>query len=353
MARPWSSDVGLRREEAVMAVLPDSFKVALENIEPSDRDKENAPLAHQSVRNALLDAAELKGWGLDPVLIGSYKRNVSIRRVKDVDVFCRMNTIETSLTGQQVLDAFHSVLLSAFGESRSGSSRITRQARSIQVRFPEYDDLYVDAVPARPRADGYWEIPVKNSTEWQVTNPERLTALKTAMNDRLGDLYVPAVKLLRQARRTLLDTRPGGLFVEMCFYDACDNGRVDASNRSTMFVSGLEAVADYLTHKVASNKPIPDPTMPGRILEFRATDLQWNAARDRFAEASAKARAALAEDDLGKAAFAYREILGKGDEGEFVFPMPAEHDTDGGKKQSLASITPGDSHVPAGDRRFG
>lgn len=335
-----------------MAILSTQFSKALEMIEPSKDDKTNAPKAHKQVRDTLTAADELKKWTVDPVLIGSYRRDVSIRRVKDVDVFCRMTTPDTT-TGQKVLDEFFKVLDSAFGTDGDGKKRVRRQTRSLQVAFGEYDDLYVDVVPARQRTDGYWEIPAKDSDEWQTTNPEKLTSLKTAMNDSLGDLYVPGVKLLRQTRRTILTSRPGGLFVELCFYDACNNGKVVKDNQATVYVTGLEAIADYLNDKVNWGKSLPDPTMPGRTLTFRATDLQWETARDKFATAATAARAALNEDDLGKAAVAFRKLLGENGDGDTVFPMPAGYNDDGAKRTSAGLIVAGESNVPAGNGRFG
>lgn len=337
-----------------MAILTTCFSSALVSIEPSSVDKVNAPLAHSAVRDALINADALKDWGLSPVLIGSYKRNVSIRRVKDVDVFCRMESIGIEASGDEVLDAFFKVLDAEFGRDANGSPRVRRQARSLQVAFPEFDGLYVDAVPARPRYDGYWEIPKKESTEWQATNPERLTELKTAMNDQMDGRYVPTVKLLRQSRRTLLDSRPGGLFVELAFYDACSRGVIQYDSQALAFTTGLEAIAAYLAEKVAWGRDIPDPTMPGRSAHFRATDLQWEAARDRFAKAAASAREAYEEDkDLGKAALKFRRVLGENADGETVFPMPAGYNEDGSKRAQSAPITAGERLVPAGDRRFG
>jgi hypothetical protein len=212
-------------EESLMAILTSNFSRALEAIEPSADDQTHAPAAQKAaVRDALTSADSLKAWCLNPVLIGSYKRAVSIRRVKDVDVFCRMEAIDSDVAGDTVLNEFFKVLDAEFGTDSDGNRRVKRQARSLQVAFPEYDGLYVDAVPARKRWDGYWEIPARNSDEWQTTNPEEFTSLKTAMNDRFGGLYVPAVKLLRQTRRNTLKSRPGGLFVEMCFYEQTTGG---------------------------------------------------------------------------------------------------------------------------------
>jgi hypothetical protein len=335
-----------------MAILSGQFTKALESIEPSADDKTNAPKAHQVVRDALASAYELEGWGLSPILIGSYKRDVCIRRVKDVDVFCRMDGIDDDVAASTVLDKFYTVLNAEFGTDADGNARVKRQARSITIEFPEYDDLHVDAVPARKRSDGYWEIPTRDG-DWQATNPDELTTLKTAMNETCSGDYVRLVKLVRQTRRTILDARPGGLFVEMALYDACVNASVSKGGLTIGYVTALEAIADYLDDKVSWDRSLPDPTMPGETLTFRATDNQWESARDKFRSAATKAREAYGEPDAGKAAVAFRALLGKNGDDEVVFPMPPGYNEDGTKKESASLITPGAPSVPAGDRRFG
>lgn len=335
-----------------MAILSSQFSKALESIEPSADDKANAPKAHKAVRAALTSADELKAWSLNPVLIGSYKRDVSIRRVTDVDVFCRMDDIDDDVEGSTVLNKFFKVLDAEFGTDEDGNKRVKRQARSITVDFPEYDGLHVDAVPARKRSDGYWEIPTSDGG-WQTTNPEKQTELKTAMNDTFTGDYVPLVKLIRQTRRTILDKRPGGLFAELALYDACVNYKVSKENLTLGYVTALEAIANYLDDKISWDKALPDPTMPGYSLSFRATDNQWETARDKYRSAATKAREAYDEDDSGKAAVKFRELLGKNGDGDLAFPMPAGYNEDGTKRTSATLITPGASNVPAGDRRFG
>lgn len=335
-----------------MAILSGQFTKALESIEPSPDDKANAPKAHYAVRDALASAEDLKSWGLSPILIGSYKRDVSIRRVKDVDVFCRMEDIDDDVAASTVLSKFFNVLDAEFGTDADGNDRVKPQARSVTIEFPEFDDLHVDAVPARKRSDGYWEIPTRDG-DWQATNPDELTSLKTTMNTAYASNYVPLVKLVRQTRRTILDARPGGLFVEMALYDACINGAVSKSGLTIGYVTALEAIADYLFDKVSWNRSLPDPTMPGQILTFRATDKQWQTARDKFRSAATKARDAYDEPDAGKAAVAFRALFGTNGDGDVVFPMPLGYNDDGTKKQSASLITPGAPTVPAGDRRFG
>lgn len=263
-----------------------------------------------------------------------------------------MDEIGDDVEAKSVLDKFYTVLDAEFAVDAGGNKRVRRQARSITIDFPEYDGLHVDAVPARKRTDGYWEIPTRDG-DWQTTNPEKLTELKSEMNETYGGDYVRLVKLVRQTRRTILDRRPGGLFVEMTMYDACAMSSVSTVNLTLGYVTALEAIADYLEDKVSWGRALPDPTMPGYLLTFRATDNQWETARDKFRSAAAKARAAYDEDDSGKAAVKFRELLGTNGDGDIVFPMPAGYNEDGTKKESAALITPGSPRVPAGDRRFG
>lgn len=337
-----------------MAILSSQFEQALQSIEPSSSDKDNAATAHQVVRDVLLAAEELEDWGLNPILIGSYKRNVSIKRVKDVDVFCRMEDIGSEILASTVLDQFHEVLDRFFGVDDKGRKRVIPQARSFKVEFPEFDELHVDAVPARLRSDGYWEIPTKDGN-WQQTNPDELTELKTTMNKEYEDKYVPLVKLVRQTRRAVLGlgSHPGGLFVEMCLYDACLHGKVSKNSLTLSYITALEAIADFIEDKVAWGRSLPDPTMPGHTLSFRAEENEWETARDEFRSAAITARQAFEEEDSGKAALLFRNLLGENGDGDMVFPMPEGYNEDGSKKDSAMLITPGSPSVPAGDRRFG
>src|SRR4051812_31772811 len=67
------------------------FEAALSRIEPDgETDAANAQKAHKEVAAVLEADGKLAGLGVKPLLIGSYARHVSIRRVKDVDMFARL-----------------------------------------------------------------------------------------------------------------------------------------------------------------------------------------------------------------------------------------------------------------------
>lgn len=336
-----------------MAHLKQQFKDALGSIEPSD-DKASAPEVHQLVRDALKADAKLADFGVDPVLIGSYKRNVSIRRVKDVDVFVRLPDVPSDVTSRDILDRFFTVLHANFGTDSDGHRRVKRQDRSLQVSFPEYD-LYVDAVPARPYGDGAtWEIPQRgDANEWVHTNPERLTSLSSEMNAAHDGFYVPTVKLLRQTRRAVLGVgkKPGGFFVEAATYQAFASGLVSGNDHAEYYVSALEEVSKIIDGYVSDGIEVNDSTLPGHTISIRATDDELDAAKTRFADAANAACEALGEEDEGRAALAFRGLLGKNGDGESVFPMPPGFNEDGSKRAS--AISAGARVVPAGTRTFG
>lgn len=321
------------------------FDAATTNVEPEYGDVTNAASAHSEVR-AVLEADDLlKDWGIDSVLIGSYKRHVSIRRIKDVDVFCRLPKIPVDATGDQALDDIRRVLVGEYG-----ASAVTRQARSLKVEIDAWGGLHVDAVPARP-AVSYWEIPdhEKPGTTWQKTNPEGMTRLKTEMNDRMRDLYVPAVKLLRQTRRAIgIPRHPGGLYVEMALYRACELGYVSGDDIRSFYVSALNGVATVTAHKVKLGIEIPDPTMIGMDLVFRASDNQWNVAEQKFRDAAADATRALNETRCREAAIFHR-LLGKNSGDEWVYPLPDDCNPDGTTK---SQIQVGERSARGGNQRF-
>lgn len=335
-----------------MAHLRQQFKDALSSIEPGD-DKINAPEAHQLVRDALEADSKLTEYGVSPVLIGSYKRKVSIKRIKDVDVFVRLPDMPDEVTSQEILDRFFKVLHAEFGTDSEGHRRTKRQDRSLQVDFPEYD-LYVDAVPARPHWDGgSWEIPQKgDENKWVRTNPDELTSLSSTMNTDHGGYYVPTVKLLRQTRRALLgNKKPGGFFIEMATYQAFASGAVSGNDQAEYFVSALHEVSKIIGDFATYGIEVKDATLPGNTIRIRATDAELDAARTRFADAAVAASAALEEEDEGKAALAFQKLLGKNGDNEAVFPMPPGFNENGTKRAS--AISAGARVVPAGNRTFG
>lgn len=341
-----------------MPQLITQFRAALSNIEPTESDKESAPVAHEEVRQALLADDTLTGWGLEPVLIGSYKRHVSIRRIKDVDVFGRLSDLPDDVEPDGLLKEFERVLKDAFG-----TGRVKRQARSLQVEFEDLDGLYVDAVPARPWTSPYgeeaWQLPKRGEDGWQATNPERLGELASELNETFNGEYVRVVKLLRQTRRSLMGKRkPGGLTIEVAALLAFQAGGVTGSTITELYVSALRETGSLLHDAFVLGLGLDDPTLEGERLYVRGDDTDKQALAAAFVDAGARAQQALdaSDEDKCRAAKTFRDILGRAvdDQGsqDYVFPMPADCNLDGTAKE-FTRVRAGDPQIAAGDRRFG
>jgi hypothetical protein len=348
-----------------MPELTTQFEAALSNIEPTTADKDNAPKAHAEVSAALAADPTIGDWGFDPILIGSYKRHVSIRRMKDVDVFGRLTALGGDVLPCTVLAQFERVLRKAF-PTVDGDVRVHRQARSLQVGFPEYDGLYVDAVPARPWTSPYgveaWQLPKREEKDhqqgWQATNPDRLTELTNELNDadHFDGHYVPTVKLLRQTRRSLLKNRkPGGLTVEIAALHAFNTGLVNGPTHADYYATALRQTGNVLYNAFVLGWGLDDPTLPGEKVVVRGSDEDKTALATAFLDAATQAEQALRSTDKCATAKTFRDLLGKAvddvGDSDFVFPMPATCNADGTAKR-FASVTAGDPLVPA-TRRFG
>ncbi|WP_280450687.1 nucleotidyltransferase [Nocardia cyriacigeorgica] len=332
-----------------MTTLSTRFKGALTTIEPDD-DKANAAKAHAEVRKVLEADRKLSDLSIDPVLIGSYARQVSIKHVKDVDVFARLSNADESLAPGDILNSFETVLTDEYGEDR-----VEKQYRSIKIDFPDFN-LTVDAVPARAYGDN-WEIPNKpedvERAQWVETNPLKLNDLTTDTNNEFllnGDgIYVPIVKLVRQVRRTWLDDQPGGLFFELMTYWYFTNERPLAASVAEYLTLTLDGIAEMLPSVAADG--LDDPTLPGEKISTKATNKDLETAQVKIREAADLAADALADEDDCSSAAKWRGLLGKTSDGEDVFVVPSYCNDDGTPK-SATIITSGATTVPAGDDRY-
>jgi Second Messenger Oligonucleotide or Dinucleotide Synthetase domain len=337
-----------------LATLALQFKQALSNIEP-DEDAQHAQSAHKEVA-AVLEADDLLvKLGVMPLLIGSYKRHVSIRRVKDVDVFVRLTKAGKDLRPGKILDHLADILNEAF------PGRAERQHRSVKIDFPDYD-LSVDVVIARPCGD-HWEIPQRieddGNARWIETNPIKMTELTTAANkqfllypgDENSGVYVPVVKLVRQVRRTLLGDQPGGYFFEVLTYHAFQTLQPTQLSIAGYLTVVLREIADMLA-KLDTDGP-DDPTLDGKKISTKATATEITTAATGFDEAADLAQQAL-DADKCEAAVIWQKLLGETkntETPEVVFPLPDYCEADGTPKAS-STIAKGASTVPAGSGRY-
>ena len=320
-----------------MANLRNQFEQALTNIEVNGQKRKRAIDAHTEIRELLQQDEQLKEWGVEPLLIGSYGRDTGIYPGKDVDVFLRFTRLDTRAEPRAVFNAVWRVIVRKYGQYGQDGGRAQQQARSVKVLFPDRDrisggDFSVDAVPAVHHGD-LWAIPTKDQNRWVEGEGRWVTTgavlfgdLSTELNQsasspRVGDrpAYKPIVKLVRQIRQTHLgDQRPGGLYLEFVTFEAWRSGLVGGSEWDVLLARTLLCIAHRF--RQAGVNPLRDPVL-GTPVDPPLSAGQVEQAAAIFEKLAAAANRALPMNDTD-AATEWRKILGGNDRANPVLPYP-------------------------------
>jgi len=347
-----------------METLNDEFAQAVRNVTIHGDKRDLAIAAHTEVRELLEADAEMREWGIDTILIGSYARQTSRYPGKDVDIFLRFTALSVRHSPEKVYNAVDRILIAKYGLKDSDvDGRVTRQARSLKIDFPNLEDpmddnsFSIDAVPAVVWQE-HWGIPNRdrdlwNSEDqrWIKTNPvkfaddtNRLATSDSSPAVASANAYRPIGRLLRQVRHVhLAENRPGGLFTEIVAFYAWTEGNVTGSSWAELLASTLEAVADGF--EKAAIDGLPDPVL-GTLLKPALEPWQWTAAAQKFGTLAGQARDAL-NSDRCMAAKLWRDILGTNDRGQ-VLPLPAGCDAGGFAVASLSAVSSVGSNQPRG-----
>lgn len=333
-----------------MPNLRNQFEKALTNIEINGQKRKRAIDAHTEIRELLQQDRQLRQWGVEPLLIGSYGRDTGIYPGKDVDVFLRFTRLDTRAAPRAVFDAVWRVIVRKYGQYGQGGGRAQQQARSVKVLFPDRDRISgggfsVDAVPA-VRRDDLWAIPTKDQNRWGeserrwvTTGAVRFGELSTDLNQsasKVGDrpAYKPIVKLVRQTRETHLgDKRPGGLYLEFVTFEAWRSGLVAGSEWDVLLARTLECIADRFRR--AEFNPLLDPVLDTPVDPPLSGD-QVEQAAAIFGQLATAGDRALSMNNTD-AATEWRKILGGNDRANPVFPYPPNSGGDQGRTARTAA----------------
>ena len=343
-----------------MANLRSQFEKALTNIEINGQKRKRAIDAHTEIRELLQQDEQLKKWGVEPLLIGSYGRDTGIYPGKDADVFLRFTRLDTGAEPRAVFNAVWRVIVRKYGQFGQGGGRAQQQARSVKVLSPDPDrtsggEFSVDAVPA-VRSGELWAIPTKDQNRWvegegrwvttgAVLFGDRSTELnQAASSPKVGDrhAYKPIVKLVRQIRETHLgDKRPGGLYLEFVTFEAWHSRLVSGSEWDVLLARTLQCIADRFGR--AGVDPLRDPVL-GTPVDPPLSAGQVEQAAAIFGKLAVDANRALLMNNAD-AATEWRKILGSNDRANPVFPNPPNT---GGSVGSLGTATGSGAAVGTG-----
>jgi hypothetical protein len=317
--------------------------------------------AHVEVRALLRAAYELRGLGLDDVLIGSYARRVSIWPGKDVDVFGRlMDETVHSIDPDAAYGAFLRALA-----PYADQGRLTPQPRSLKIAFgpdrvpaaaairqaaAEYQwepaevervvgnldhhafEFSVDVVPAVP-FEGHYGIPeIERQTStgecyrtggWRKTNPVKLTELSQERNryPKIGGVgaYKRTVRAVRQVKsHHLRDAKPSSLYFELILYEGFARGAVAGDTWADITASALRYIAGRLS--TAESDPVGDPVLQEPYAPAPSS-AELEIARAVFDREARRAELACANGRC-QAAIDWREVFGGNKKLVHVFPLP-------------------------------
>lgn len=345
-----------------MPTLDDEFARAVRNVSIGDK-RDRAIEAHTEVRQLLEADTELRNWGISSVLIGSYARQTARYPGKDVDVFLRFVNLSVRHSPEKIYEAVRRVLVAKYGEkNQTLGGRVTPQARSLKIDFPEpdghpSDDAFsIDAVPAVPW-DTHWAIPNHNRDQWDSdtrrwikTNPVQFAAdtntLATATWSPSVDganAYRPIVRLLRQTRHVHIHGRPGGLYFEIAAYYAWSERLVTGDTWAELLTSTFEHVAAKLIN--CADDGLLDPVLL-TPLEPALEPWQWRSAGQTMERLANEAAEALGAERC-RAAKIWRDILGTNERGQ-VLPLPGGCDAGGFPVSSVSAVNALGSDKPRG-----
>lgn len=341
--------------------LNDEFLTTQQRISLGDRAL-IAIAAHVEVRSVLRADPQLRGHGLDDILIGSYARRVSIWPGKDVDVFGRLTYDDVGTITPDGAYGMFGAALQPFADQ----GRLTPQPRSYKVdyrpgRVPgeqflrsaaaeygwarqrvdrvvrELDQLAfefsVDIVPAVGWGDHYGIPEVGRNVatgeryrtgNWRLTDPVELTRLTRVRNraPRIGGAgaYVRTVKAIKQVKaHHLPETKPSALFCEFILHDGFTEGAIAGASWADITASALAYISTRL-HTIGE-RPVCDPVLHEEYQPAPASgDLA--ASTTAFDDFARTAQRAVRASTRCQAAIEWRQVFGGNEQRDHVFPLP-------------------------------
>lgn len=325
-----------------MSKLKKEFSSLLSRIEINKTKVEFTVRAHTEVRDVLNESELLSEWGLNTVLIGSYARKTGIYPGKDVDIFAKLEKLDTSTSPTKIHNTLFEILEKKYG------SRTTKQTRSIKISFgyPEHSvEFSVDIVPA-VKYSSIWAIPSTKTELWETgseqeiwvkTNPEKLTELTQLMNSKIKidgkGVYVPTVKMIKQIRaHNLKDSKPGGFYFEIMTYWAF-NEELKTNSIEEIVAITIKRLRQQIIN--LDSKPVIDPALmePFNPQPDSSTKALFLEVLQNLENTTSSA---LGTDTCQAGAF-WRKVFGKNERG-VCFPIPDGCDESGKKLIPVSAI---------------
>lgn len=318
--------------------LPSYFIDFLQNIRPTDNDRQAFKAAHTDLRQLLLQDERLSPVIVTTFLQGSYRRATALHAYQghrpDVDVVVVTRLSPNEYTATQALNCFKPFLREHYPNAWGTNER------SLCITVNGVDlDLVVTSAPAHADVgilsgvasedrtaeedegtstsdNALWKlepllIPDRQAERWQPTHPLAQLAWTRAKNRETNGHFVNVVKPIKWCKRITagMPKHPRSYPLEHLVGACCPNGIKDVA---TGIVLTLEAmIAQYGGYAQAGQVPVlPNHGIPSQNVFARVPAEDFKAFMERIRGAARLARRALDSQDVSESAELWRELLG-------------------------------------------
>ena len=363
-----------------MPALPSYFDRFLQDIRPTQNQRDECKTGHETLRDRLHNDESLKDIAIDTFLQGSYRRATAVRPTgdskSDVDVIAVTNLDKSKYTPRQAMALFTPFL----DKHYKGKWKAKGRAFGISLSYVELD-LVITAAPSEVQTKSWreltrlnesdilgetaWEpadiwfpeslldssiterkaawklepldIPDREANEWDKTHPLAQIAATWAKNRGTNWHYVNVVKAVKWWKVSQQSDMeyPKGYPLEHLLWVSCPDN-IDSVAQGV--VLALEDISSrYQVYADSGQVPfVPDHGVPEHNVLGRLSAEDFQEFHQRICVAADRARNAFDETDVCESAEKWRLLFGS------KFPQCPNNAKQGGyTPRKEASIVPG------------
>lgn len=360
-----------------MATINSYFSDFIREIKLTDSQAEGCKTGHSTLRERLLNDADLAPIIIDTFLQGSYRRSTAVRPIDndsnaDVDVIVVTNLDKSVVTPQEALNKFKPFLEKHY----AGKYKLQGRSWGIKLSYVDLDLVPTSApseaqkavlksasvrtdrtleesldwtmkpswLPSEQRnprflkeyrtkleAEKEWQaeplwIPDREVKTWNETDPLAQIDATSKKNGSCNGHFVNVVKCLKwwRAAKEPKPKYPKSYPLEHLTWTCCPDNITTVADG---VVKTLENIRDrYITEAILKTVPfLPDHGVPTHNVLGRISGDDWSTFHKIVTNASKLARKAYDEEDVRESAVLWKQLFGD----KFPDP-PAKSNTSGG-----------------------
>lgn len=284
-----------------MSIVDEQFAKLKSNLEITKSEQALASKRQNEIRGHLEEHLALGRT----FLTGSYARHTKTKKLKDVDIFCVLQSqgADADLCERspwEALSHLQGILAKTYTSPTPSIGR-----RSCTVKFSSADEVpSFDVVLAFDRDEGGYEIPDRTVGDWIASDPEIHKALATEMNAACEERWIPFVKMIKGFNREWEKPVRPSFLLEVMALDLIH----------TPFGRYQDEIVLFLANAAERLQDVwPDPAGLGPDVNSSMNTIEKQEAARRLREACEIAERAVQLEDDGNeraAVETWRELFG-------------------------------------------